>query len=115
MTERREEDPSKLPALARLFLWTDRPSAVNKLVYGIYALCAGLFAADFLYHKHTYVGVEGFPGFYAIYGFVMCAGLVICARGMRVVLMRDEKYYAPKDVESEPYPEDQLDRVEHDV
>ena len=40
----------------------------------------------------------------------MCAALVVCERAMRIFLKRDEDYYAPKDVESEAYPEDQLSR-----
>ena len=45
----------------------------------------------------------------------MCAALVICAKAMRLVLKRPEDYYAPKDVESEAYPEDQLEKVDHDA
>ena len=32
-------------------------------------------------------------GFDAIYGFVACVGLVLAAKGLRVLLMRDEDYY----------------------
>ncbi|MDU8928839.1 hypothetical protein RXV86_15715 [Alisedimentitalea sp. MJ-SS2] len=114
MSGHRDEDTSKFPLLGRLFLWADNPKSVNKMVYGLYTLCAALFAADFLYHKHVYLAVEEFPGFYALYGFFMCALLVICAKGMRVFLKRDEDYYTPYDVESEEYPEDQLEKVDHD-
>ena len=114
MSEHRHEDTSKFNALARMFLWADNPRSVNRLVYGLYAVCAGLFLADFLYHKHVYLEVEEFPGFYALYGFFMCAALVICAKGLRVILKRGEDYYAPQDVESETYPEDQLGKVNHD-
>jgi hypothetical protein len=110
----KEEDTGKFPVLGQWFLWADNPKSVNKLVYGLYVLCALLFLADFFYEKHVYVQEEQFPGFYGLYGFFMCALLVICARGMRVFLKRDETYYAPDDVESEDYPEDQLDKVKHD-
>ena len=105
-----KDDPSKLPWLGRRLLWLDDMKNVERIVYGLYGLCALLFVADFLYKKKTYVSVESFPGFYAIYGFVMCAALVICARSMRVLLKRPEDYYAPKDTDSEPYPEDGLNR-----
>lgn len=105
-----KDDPSKLPWLGRRLLWLDDMKNVERIVYGLYGLCALLFVADFLYKKKTYVSVENFPGFYAIYGFVMCAALVICARGMRVLLKRPEDYYAPKDTDSEAYPEDGLNR-----
>lgn len=115
MSQDRDEDTSKFPLLGRLFLWTDNPRSVDRLVYGLYTLCGGLFLADFFYEKHVYLIIEKVPGFYALYGFFMCAALVICAKGMRYFLKRDEDYYAPYDVESEAYPEDQLGRVDHDA
>jgi len=69
-----------------------------------------LFLADFFYKKKYYVGIENFPGFYALYGFFMCVGLVLGARSLRIFLKRDEDYYAPYDIESEAYPEDQMER-----
>jgi len=113
MSEHRKEDASNFPPIARLFLWVDDKKKVDRFVHGLYGACALLFGADFLYHKHTYVSVENIPGFYALYGFIMCALLVIAAKGLRLVLKRPEDYYAPKDVESEDYPEDQLERLNH--
>jgi hypothetical protein len=110
----KKEDTGKFPVLGQMFLWADNPKSVNKLVYGLYALCTLLFLADFFYDKHVYLVEEEVPGFYALYGFFMCALLVICAKGMRLLLKRDEDYYAPDGVDSEDYPEDQLDKVKHD-
>ena len=110
----RNDDPTTYPALGRALLFLQDRKTVDRIVYGLFVLCAGLFAADFFYHKHTYVSVEEFPGFYALYGFFMCVGLVICARVARLFLRRDEDYYAPKDVESEAYPEDGLARERGD-
>ncbi len=109
-----DDDPARYPPLGRALLWVEKKRNVDRIVYALYILCAGLFVADFLYHKHVYLGIEEFPGFYALYGFVMCAMLVICAKAMRVVLKRPEDYYAPNDVESEDYPEDQLERIDTD-
>ena len=106
----KKDNPENYPILGRKLLWLDNMKNVNRIVYGLYFTCAALFLADFFYKKKTYMDIEDFPGFYAIYGFVMCAALVICARGMRIFLMRDETYYAPKDVESEEYPEEDLQR-----
>lgn len=108
------DKPEDLPTLGRALLWLDKKKNVDRIVYGLYIVCAILFAADFLYHKHVYLGVEEFPGFYALYGFFMCAALVISAKIMRLFLKRPEDYYAPYDVESEKYPEDQLERKTHD-
>ncbi|MBJ6371072.1 hypothetical protein [Sedimentitalea arenosa] len=114
MRKTTQDNPDKYPALGRAFMWVDRPGAPKLIVYGLYILCAGLFAADFLYHKHTYLVVEEIPGFYALFGGLVSAALIIVATGMRAILKRDESYYAPNDVEAEPYPEDQLDRVRYD-
>ncbi len=115
MANRPDDNPEKFPALGRALLWVERPGGVEKIVYALYAVCAVLFAADFMYHKHSYLAIEDIPGFYALYGFFMCAALVVCAKGMRLFLKRREDYYAPKDVESEPFPEDQLERVDYDA
>lgn len=109
----RKEDTASYPALGRWLMFLDNPRNVDRIVYSLYALCAGLFLADFAYEKHVYLDIEKVPGFYALYGFIMCAGLVICARMLRLVLMRPEDYYAPFDVESEAYPEDGLDKDAH--
>lgn len=109
-----KDDPKTFSPLARAFLWTEDKHKVNRLVYGLGALCAILFLADFSYEKHSYVSAEDFPGFYAFYGFFMSVALVICAKVVRLFLKRDEDYYAPYDTESEAYPEDQLERINHD-
>ena len=112
---KRSGKSGNLPALGRMMLWVDEKKNVDRLVYGLYAFCAALFAADFFYHKHVEFGIEKIPGFYAIYGFVMCAALVICAKALRVILKRPENYYAPYDMQSEDYPADQLERIDHDA
>jgi hypothetical protein len=43
--------------------------------------------------RHVERSWEGFPGFYAIYGFAGCVFLVLVAKQMRKVVMRDEDYY----------------------
>ncbi len=110
MNDRKHDDPANWPALGRALSFVDDMRNVDRIVYGLYAVCALLFVADFLYYKKVHVAVEAIPGFYALYGFIMCALLVICAKGMRVFLNRDETYYAPHDVEAEPYPEAGLGR-----
>ncbi len=115
MDNKTPDTPDTFPALGRALLWVEKPGGVKKIVYALYAVCALLFAADFLYHKHTYLAIENVPGFYALYGFFMCAALVVCAKVMRVFLGRPEDYYAPRDVESEAFPEDQLEKVDYDA
>lgn len=108
-------DPEKLQWLSRKLLWVENPSKVNWLVYGLFGICGCLFLADFFYKRKVYLDLEGVPGFYAIYALIICVLIVIFARGMRAVLMRDETYYAPKDVESEAYPEHDMERRDFDA
>ena len=71
----------------------DNPRNVSRLLLGFYIICGGLFVADFIVHRHAIHPWEGFPGFYALYGFVACVVLVLIAKEMRKVLMRKEEYY----------------------
>ena len=75
----------------------DKKENIQKILYVFYAICALLFAADFIIHRHIYHSWEKLPGFYAIFGFVACVILVILATQMRKVLMRDEDYYEPQE------------------
>ncbi len=85
--------PSRKPPVADPPRWFDHPANVRKIIILLCAICAGLFVADAFYTKHPHYQVESWFGFYAIYGFVVCVGLVLAAKVMRVVLMRDEEYY----------------------
>lgn len=76
----------------------DHPGRIKAIVYGVYGVCALLFFADLLYHKHAYTDFEGWFGFHAWFGFIACVGLVLAAKGLRRLLMRPEDYYeAPDD------------------
>ena len=76
----------------------DRPRNVHRLLWIFFALCAVLLGLDLLVHRHLSFAegvfpVEGWFGFYAIYGFVACVLLVLTATQLRKVLMRREDYY----------------------
>lgn len=73
--------------------WFDRPGAASKVVRALIALCLLLFLADAVYHKHPYVAVEEWFGFYGLYGFVVCMLIGIVALLLRRPLQRDEDYY----------------------
>ena len=57
-----------------------------------FVLCAALTLLDLVVHKH---GEHwwNFFGFHSLYGFAACVALVVIAKWMRHVLMRDEDYY----------------------
>ena len=71
----------------------DDPRNVNRLLYGFYGVCVVLLGLDFFLHRHISHSWEGLAGFYALFGFVACVVLVLVAKEMRKVVMRDEDYY----------------------
>jgi len=81
----------------------DEPSNVRLVLRLLFAVCAAVFCLDLVglalrlagLHelRHAETAWEGLPGFYAIFGFVACVTLVLAAKQMRKVLMRDEDYY----------------------
>ena len=74
-------------------VWIDNPKNVDRIVYALYGMCALLLIIDVFVHKHSPFAIEYFPGFYAIYGFMACVGLVLVAKWLRKFLMRSETYY----------------------
>ena len=73
--------------------YLDRPENIQKLLKWFYVICALLFVADFVVHRHTKVALEEFPAFYAIFGFVAFVVLVIGSIALRKLIMRKEDYY----------------------
>jgi len=77
----------------------DNPKNVKLLIRTLYVTCFVLFAMDLVIHRHTVHPWESFTGFYAIYGFLACVILVLLARELRKVVMRDEDYYDNKETD----------------
>ena len=76
----------------------DNPNNVKRVVRGLIVVCLVLFALDAVLHRHVSHPWEVLFGFYAIYGFVACVLLVVLAKELRKLLMRDEDYYdKPRD------------------
>ncbi|MDP6969535.1 MAG: hypothetical protein QGG88_10570 [Gammaproteobacteria bacterium] len=71
----------------------DKPENISKILKVFYGVCILLVAADFIVHRHIYHSWENIPAFYAVYGFIGCVMLVIVAKAMRKVLMKEEDYY----------------------
>ena len=81
----------------------DDPRNVQRVLRFFYAFCAIVVLLDplgLLLHglglgelRHAERSWEAFPGFYAAYGLVACVLLVLVAKRLRGVLMRDEDYY----------------------
>lgn len=79
--------------------WLDDPKNVDKIWYGLIAICVLLFVADFFVVKHPYFKIETLPNFWGFYGFISCVVLVRAAAQLRRVLMREEDYYEKIDAE----------------
>jgi len=71
----------------------DQPRNIKFMLRVFYAICLALFAADFVYRRDITHAFESTPGFYALFGLGACVALVLAAKEMRKVLMRDEDFY----------------------
>lgn len=69
------------------------PRFGRRLFWVVLIICIGLGLSDLLYHKHTHYDWEGWFGFYGVYGFIGCVFLVLAAKVLRKLIMRDEDYY----------------------
>jgi DNA phosphorothioation-dependent restriction protein DptG len=73
--------------------WLDSSKNVTMLYRGLWIVCAALFAADLFLHRHEDFSFATLFGFHSLYGFLACAVIVLAAKQLRRVLMRDEDYY----------------------
>ena len=71
----------------------DNPRNVKLVIYAMVVLCVIAFGLDAVIHRHVDHPWEALPLFYCLYGFAACVILVLIAKEMRKVLMRDEEYY----------------------
>ncbi|MFT4689826.1 MAG: O-antigen/teichoic acid export membrane protein [Limisphaerales bacterium] len=74
-------------------------SNIDRLVKILFRICAVLAIVDLVFllpgfDRHAHFGWENWPEFYAAYGFMSCALLVLISRFfLRPLLMRKEDYY----------------------
>ena len=73
--------------------WFDNKRNIKRIIYALNVIWAALFLAEFYYDIHAVFSFDTWFGCYAIYGFIMCVGLVIGAKVIRHLLMRRENYY----------------------
>lgn len=73
--------------------WLDDPRHVNLVIWGVGVVCALLLGAGLLIDKHGPFAIEHVFGFYALLGFGASVGLVVVAKGLRVIINRPEDYY----------------------
>lgn len=69
------------------------PRISDRAFWILVALCVASVAADLFYHKHGYYGFQEWIGFDAGVGLIAGVCVVLAAKGLRVLLSRDEGYY----------------------
>ena len=109
------ETPEDYPTLGRWMNWVDQPGNDLKIFFMLCVICLICFGMSFTFTMHGYFEMEEVKGFYALFGFVMFSGLIFVATCLRIIVKRREDYYGAKSIDTEDYPEDQLERLEHDV
>jgi hypothetical protein len=77
--------------------WLDEPRNVKRLWRGFLALLAATVVAEFFLTLHPHFAVESLPAFYAVYGFLACAAMIIAAKGIGMLLKRADTYYRADD------------------
>ena len=75
----------------------DKPGNVRILLISFYISLGLLLIIDFFIHKHAEFPWEGYPNFFAAYGFISCVLLIYIAKGLRLLVKRDEHYYEQTD------------------
>ena len=76
-----------------LFGWVESKYAGAFILWGIAALSLILVVVDLAVHRHEYFHFAESTGFYAIYGFVAFAFVVLMGWPLGRLLHRDEDYY----------------------
>ena len=73
--------------------WLYRRRSLNGIFWGLVLVCAALGLADLFYQRKAAFDFEAIPGFFGVFGFVVCVALVLGAKELRKILKRDENYY----------------------
>lgn len=71
--------------------WVERNGRL--IIRALVGICAVLLVAELFYAPHAYFGIDGWPGFYAVFGFAAFVFIVQAGKALRRLIMRDEDYY----------------------
>lgn len=77
--------------------WLVRPSSIRLLWRIFWAVLALTVAAHLIIDVKGYFGVDEWYGFAAGFGFLSCLIMVIVAKGLGLLLKRDQDYYQDQD------------------
>ena len=73
--------------------WLVRPATIRWIWRISIAVLALTVLLQLVIKIKGYFGVDGWLGFGAAFGFLSCLAMVLVAKGLGVVLKRDEDYY----------------------
>lgn len=73
--------------------WLVRPETIRRLRIGSGVVLGLVLVADAVVVRHPHFAVEGVFAFYAWYGFLTCAIMVLSAKLAGRVLKRKDSYY----------------------
>jgi len=73
--------------------WLARPSTIRLLWRSFIVVLALTVLAEFAVEMHPHFSVEEVFGFGAWYGFLACAGMIVFAKGLAILLKRPDTYY----------------------
>lgn len=73
--------------------WLARPENVRLLWRGFIAVLAVTVLLQLVVEVHGHFGVDGSFGFFAWYGFIACAVMILGSKLVGVFLKRKDTYY----------------------
>ena len=73
--------------------WLVRPATIRRLWQVLIAVLALTVLAQLAVEVHPHFAVESFFGFNALYGFLVCAALILGAKALGLLIKRRDDYY----------------------
>ncbi len=73
--------------------WLDQARNVKRLCRGILLVLVLTVLAEFLVPMHPQFAIESVFGFNAWFGFLVCAVMILMAKGLALALKRPDTYY----------------------
>ena len=73
--------------------WLDQPRNIKLLWRGFLLVLVLTVLAEFLVPMHPNFAIESVFGFNAWYGLLVCALMIVVAKGLALVLKRPDTYY----------------------
>jgi hypothetical protein len=73
--------------------WLTTPRAIRRLWIGYIVVLVLTVLPDLFVTQYEHFGIDGSFGFYAWYGFLACAAMVVTAKFLGKLLKRPDDYY----------------------